>query len=67
MDKVLLWCGRLAGLLGFLLCLVSGAIRASGAFWIGSFQAGTVLQAGIAALVFGCFCLLLFLTGQFRR
>lgn len=67
MDKLLLWCGRLVGLFGFLLCLVSGAIRASGAFWIGSFQAGTVLQAGIAALVFGCFCLLLSLTGPAGR
>ncbi len=51
-----------AGLFGVLLCLVSVGARLTGAFWIAGFQSGTLLQAGIAAMVFGCFCFLAVLT-----
>ena len=50
------------GLFGVLLCLVSVGARLTGAFWIAGFQSGTLLQAGIAAMVFGCFCFLAVLT-----
>jgi len=56
--------GWIAGVVGVLLCVVGVAFRLTGAYWIGSFQAGTLLQAGIAAMVFGCFCLLAVLTRQ---
>lgn len=59
---ILIKLGMIAGLGGVLLCIVGAASRLSGAYWLGSFQVGTLLQAGIAAMVFGCFCLLTALT-----
>ncbi|MDI6746533.1 MAG: hypothetical protein QMD17_05255 [Rhodocyclaceae bacterium] len=60
--NLLLWLGRIAGVAGALLCIVSVAFRLRGEYWIGGFQAGTLLQAGSAAMIFGCFCLLVWLT-----
>ncbi|MDP2171383.1 MAG: hypothetical protein Q8J96_13265 [Rhodocyclaceae bacterium] len=62
----LLWLGRIAGAGGALLCFVSIAFRLLGEYWISGFQIGTLLQAGIAAMVFGCFCLLAMLTYRDR-
>ena len=59
---ILLKIGRIAGVSGVLLCIVGATARLGGAFWIGGFQTGTLLQGGIAAMVFGCFCLLVVLT-----
>ena len=54
--------GWVGGLAGVVLCLASVVARLAGAYWIGGFQTGTLLQAGIAAMVFGCFCFLAALT-----
>lgn len=54
--------GQLSGIFGALLCLISLVVRLQGAYFLGGFQVGTLLQAGIAAMVFGCFCLLSVLT-----
>ena len=59
---ILLKLGRLAGVVGVLLCIAGIAVRLGGAYWIGGFQVGTLLQAGIAAMVFGCLCFLAVLT-----
>lgn len=59
---ILLKLGWIAGMGGVLLCIVGVASRLSGAYWIGGFQVGTLLQAAIAAMVFGCFCFLAVLT-----
>lgn len=56
--NILLQLGRSAGVIGVLLCIIGAASRLSGAYWLGGFQVGTLLQAGTAAMVFGCFCLL---------
>ncbi|AKU12832.1 hypothetical protein AzCIB_2939 [Azoarcus sp. CIB] len=64
MDRLLLLAGRLSGLGGLALCVIAGAARVSGNFWILGFQVGTLLQAGIGALVVGCFLLLWVLTGR---
>lgn len=58
----LLKLGWIAGIGGMLLCAAGVAFRVGGAYWVGGFQVGTLLQAGIAAMVFGCFCLLAVLT-----
>jgi hypothetical protein len=50
--------GWVAGVVGFLLCAVGVVLRLSGAFWIGGFQLGTLLLAGVTAMVFGCWCFL---------
>lgn len=54
--------GWIAGVVGAMLCVVGAAFRLGGAYWVGGFQSGTLLQAGTAAMVFGCFCLLVVLT-----
>lgn len=62
MMGIILRLGQLSGIVGALLCLASVLFRLKGAYWLGGFQIGTLLQAGIAAMVFGCFCLLLILS-----
>lgn len=64
---IVLRLGQLSGIIGALLCVVSILFRLKGAYWIGGFQIGTLLQAGIAAMVFGCFCLLLILSKDARK
>jgi hypothetical protein len=61
MQMALLWIGRLTGLLGVLLVMASVLGRASGTFYIGSLQIGTVLQGGIAATVLSCLAYLIVL------
>ncbi|MBP6653937.1 MAG: hypothetical protein KAX66_01690 [Propionivibrio sp.] len=60
--EALLKLGWLAGIVGVLLCILSVGLRLTGAFWLGGFQIGTLLLAGVAGLVFGCFCMLGYLT-----
>jgi hypothetical protein len=59
METLLIWTGRLAGLAGVVLCVIAGAARLSGAYWLGQFQATTLLQVGVAGMVLGCLCLLM--------
>jgi hypothetical protein len=54
MDSLLLWVGRLAGIGGFALCAIAIVVRLSGSWTVGTFQVGTMLQAGIAGMVLGC-------------
>jgi hypothetical protein len=53
MIELLLWLGRLAGLLGLAAAGAALALRASGVWHVGSVQIGTLLQGGIAALACG--------------
>lgn len=62
MNAKLLPLGRLAGALGFVLCLAAGLARLAGMHWFAGFEIVTVLQIGIGGMVLGCFCLLLVLT-----
>ncbi|GIX28409.1 MAG: hypothetical protein KatS3mg123_2290 [Burkholderiales bacterium] len=64
METLLLWIGRLAGLAGVLVCAVAVAVRLSGAYWLAGFQAGTLLLAGMAAMLMGCLSLLMLLTSR---
>lgn len=54
MIELLKWSARAAGLLGVVLVVLSVAVRFAGAFRLGSFQVGTVMQAGMAAMLFAC-------------
>ena len=67
MDALLLLLGRSAGIGGLLLCLVAAALRLTGKYYVGTFQALTFLEGGVAALVLGCFFLLLVLTARGRE
>jgi hypothetical protein len=62
MNTFLLSAGRLVGVCGLLLCLVSFAARLSGHYFLGGFQVGTLLLGGVAAMMAGCFCLLVVMT-----
>ena len=58
MDAKLLPIGRIAGLLGLLLVVASVLMRLGGMYFVGSFQTGTLMLAGVAGLATGCFFLL---------
>ncbi len=66
MDAFLLLLGRVAGFAGLLLCVVAVVMRLAGNYYLGSFQLASLLGGGVAALVVGCFLLLLGLTAQAR-
>ncbi|HMV04597.1 MAG TPA: hypothetical protein PKA30_03510 [Accumulibacter sp.] len=66
MEGLLLLLGRAAGVLGLLVCVVAGAVRLSGSFYLAGFQVGTLLQTGIGLVVVACFLLLLVATGSGR-
>ena len=53
MIDLLLWIGRLAGLLGIAATAAAVLLRASGVWHVGGLPLGTLLQAGIAALACG--------------
>jgi hypothetical protein len=53
MSQLLLWIGRLAGLVGVGAAGCAVVMRASGAYHLGNMQLGTLLNAGIAAMVLG--------------
>jgi hypothetical protein len=54
MIELLKWSARAAGLLGVVLVAASVAVRLAGSYSFGSFQVGTVMQAGMAAMLFAC-------------
>lgn len=62
MNSLLMLVGRLAGVAGLLVCIVAFGVRLTGLYFLGGFQLGTLFLAGIAAMIAGCFCLLLTLT-----
>jgi hypothetical protein len=66
MDDFLLWIGRVSGIVGVLVSALAVATRGAGAYALGNFQAGTLLLAGIAAMVVACLCLLTVLTNRER-
>jgi hypothetical protein len=53
MTMLLLWLGRLAGLLGLAVSVAAVAMRLSGVWHFGGLPLGTLLQGGIAALACG--------------
>jgi len=53
MSQLLIWIGRLAGLVGFGATACAVVVRASGSYHLGSMQLGTLLNAGTAAMVLG--------------
>jgi hypothetical protein len=54
MTRLLLWAGRLYGLLGLGLMLLAVGLRAGGQFHVGALAVGTVLQGAVAMMVAGC-------------
>ena len=51
--------GRLAGTVGLLVCALALIVRVGGHYTFGGFEVGTLFLGGTAAMVAGCWCLLL--------
>jgi len=64
MHKLLLSIGRLAGVVGVLVAALAGTVRLTGRYELVGFEVGTLLIAGVAAMVFACLCFLVVLTSR---
>ena len=67
MEILLLWTGRLAGIVGLALSAWAVFTRLTGAYFSAGFQIGTILLAGMAGMLVACLCLLFVLTERSRR
>ena len=54
MSKLLLWVGRIGGSAGVVLSVIAVLARVRGMYNLAGFQTGTVLLAGMAAMLVGC-------------
>lgn len=54
MQPLLKLTGSVAGVLGILLCVISGLARAAGMYYLGGYQATTIFMVGAAVMVFAC-------------
>ena len=54
METLLRWIGRLGGAAGVVICAVAVLGRLRGVYNLAGFQIGTLLLAGIAAMLVGC-------------
>jgi len=54
MEMLLVWVGRLAGTAGVVLSLLAVLLRVRGFYNFAGFQIGTLLLAGVAAMLVGC-------------
>jgi hypothetical protein len=52
--NLLLWIGRLGGIAGVLLSVAAVLVRLRGVYTVAGFQVGTLLLAGMAAMLAGC-------------
>lgn len=66
MTALLRWVGRLSGLAGVLACTAAVLARLAGSYVIGGFQVGTLLLAGIAAMLAACLSYLVLLVERPR-
>ncbi len=66
MRSLLLWMGRVGGVVGVILCAVAVIARLRGEFNFHGFQVGTLLLAGMAAALFGCLGYLAYLAERGR-
>ena len=67
MESLLLWMGRVAGIVGLMVSGWAAFSRVTGAYHAGGFQVGTLLLGGITAMLAACLFLLLALTQRSRR
>jgi hypothetical protein len=53
-ETLLRWIGRLGGAAGLVICAVAVLGRLRGVYNLAGFQIGTLLLAGVAAMLVGC-------------
>lgn len=54
LQDLLIWIGRITGVLGVLMTVVAVGARLTGTFHVGGFEAGTLMQAGMAVMLVAC-------------
>ena len=54
MQQLLSLTGSIAGVIGILLCALSGLARAFGLFWIAGYEASSLFSLGTGIMVFAC-------------
>lgn len=54
MQALLMWAARIAAVAGVALMATAVMARVSGVYSLGSFQSGTILLAGMAAVLLAC-------------
>ena len=54
MYKHLALVGSILGVLGMLICLISGLARIAGFYYLADYQAITVFNMGVGLMVFAC-------------
>ena len=64
MNNFMLLLGRVLGLAGLLISVLSMVARMLGHFFVAGFQIGTLFQTGLGAMIAGCLCLLIVLTSK---
>ena len=64
MQRLLNLTGSIAGVLGMLLCAISGLARASGLFYLAGYQSTTLFMVGTGVMVFACLAKLEALSAQ---
>jgi len=66
-ENLLLLAGRIAGVVGVLICVWAVVSRFTGGYYVGSFQTGTLLMGGMTAMLLACLCFLAVLIGRVRK
>ena len=66
MQALLIWAARIAAVAGVALIATAAMARVSGVYSLGSFQTGTILQAGMAAVLLACLGYLMTLAERAR-
>ena len=54
MNQLLTVAGTASGILGALICLVSGLSRITGGFYVADFAATTLFMVGVGLMIFAC-------------
>jgi hypothetical protein len=67
MQALLKWIARLAGVCGVAAIALAMLARLAGAYWLGGYQVGTILQAGMAATLLACLAYLVTLVEAVGR
>jgi hypothetical protein len=62
LQDLLIWIGCITGVIGVLMTVVAVLARLSGAFHVGGFEAGTLMQAGMAVMLVACVSYLALIT-----
>jgi hypothetical protein len=67
MESILLWIGRIVGIVGLAVSAWAAIARLQGSYFAAGFQIGTLLLVGMTGMIIACLCLLFVLTMRPRQ